>query len=319
MLSSELATSGVDVDGRFSYGGQAIIEGVMMRGRNHTAIAVRKPDGDIITKADALGSLASTSIRKVPFLRGVVVLAEAMVTGIKALQFSAAVQIGREDQKMTFGETLFVVGIALAITIGVFFVAPVAAVGPLTEWLGSATLANAVEGVLRLALFLGYLGLISRMKDIQRVFQYHGAEHMTIHAFEHNAPLTVEGVRAFPTAHPRCGTSFLITVMVLATVVFAFIGHEPLWWRFLSRIVLVPVIAGVAYEVIRLAAFNEDTWFGQLMAWPGLFLQKITTKQPDDSQIEVALASFKAVRAADATDVVDDVPVRRAELVAELD
>lgn len=290
-----------------------------MRGRAHTAIAVRKPDGGIAIKAEALGSLASTSVRKIPFLRGVVVLAEAMITGIKALQYSAAISMGREDEKMTRGETAFVMGTALTITIGVFFVAPVAAVGPLTSFFGNAALANAIEGMLRLALFVGYLLLISRMKDIQRVFQYHGAEHMTIHAFEHGSSLTVEGVRPWPTAHPRCGTSFLITVMLVATIVFAFIGHEPLWWRFLSRIVLVPVIAGVAYEVIRLAAFNEDSWLGQAMSWPGLYLQNITTKRPDDAQIEVALASFKAVRAADSMTGVDDLHVAAKEQEADLD
>ncbi|MCX6022210.1 MAG: DUF1385 domain-containing protein [Chloroflexi bacterium] len=277
------------MQGRFTYGGQAVIEGVMMRGMRHIAIAVRGPDGGIVSKVEELGKIASTPLRKWPFVRGVLVLAEAMSVGMRALQFSAAVSLGREDPKMTRSETFVMMGFAISITVAVFFVGPVAAVGAISRWVDNPLLAGTIEGALRLGLFLGYLLLISTMPDIKRVFMYHGAEHMTIHAFEHGAPLTIDGIRPFPTAHPRCGTSFLITVMLIATVTFALVGNGDWWWRLSSRVILVPIIAGAAYEVIRLAAFNEGSVFGRALAWPGLALQGITTKRPDDSQIEVAL------------------------------
>ncbi|MBI4496481.1 MAG: DUF1385 domain-containing protein [Chloroflexi bacterium] len=283
----------------FTYGGQAVIEGVMMRGERFMAVAVRRPDGVIVAKVEPLGTLAESRWRRVPLVRGVVVLAEALVLGIRTLQYSAAVAMGRDDERLSRGETALILGTSLAVAVGVFFLGPAAAVHWADPEGGAPLIANTVEGLLRLGLFLGYLALIARLPEIRRVFQYHGAEHMTIHAYEHQAPLTEEGVRPFPPEHPRCGTSFLITVMLLATLVFSLVGQEPLWWRLLSRVVLIPVIAGAAYEVIRLAARREDGLLGRALAAPGIWLQKITTRQPEADQIEVALAAFKAVRSAD--------------------
>lgn len=295
----------------FVYGGQAVIEGVMMRGRRFMAVAVRRPDGVIVTKVEPLGALARTRWRQIPLVRGVIVLAEALALGVRTLQYSAAVSLGRDDETLTRRETALVLGTSLTFAVGVFFVGPAAAVHWADRLVGNPIAANTIEGVLRLGLFLGYLALISRLPEIRRVFQYHGAEHMTIHAFEHQSHLTVEGVRPFPPEHPRCGTSFLITVMLLATVVFTLVGGGPLWWRLLSRVVLVPVIAGAAYEVIRLAARDQDGLLGRALAAPGIWLQKITTRQPEDDQIEVALTAFKAVFSADETPWGD--PVDAAE------
>ena len=246
---------------RVPYGGQAVIEGVMIRGRNNIAIAVRRPDNEIQLKTDPIQGLFTGTLKKVPLVRGFITLLEVMVIGTRALMYSAQVAIDEaEDEdgkKVEAGsETGFMLWatmlVGLAFGIAVFFVGPVF----LNEWLddriSSAAVLNVIEGAVRLGLFLGYIILIGRMKDIQRVFAYHGAEHMSIHAMEHEEDLTVDNVRKYTTLHPRCGTAFLLLVVLIAILVFLALGHPPLWIRIVSRIALLPVIAGISYEVLRI-------------------------------------------------------------------
>ncbi len=289
------------VNQRFYYGGQAVIEGVLIRGRRYLAVAVRRPTGDIATWTSPLGATATTPWRRVPFVRGILVLAETLTLGVRALLDSARVagqdESDEEISPATVGVTL---AVSLAFAILVFFVSPTLLARLLDPLLQSSLLSNVVEGIVRLALFLGYVVIIGRMAEVRRVFAYHGAEHMTVHAYEHGEPLETQAVRRYPTAHERCGTAFLLTVMVVAIVVFVLVGrYDDLWMRLLSRIVLVPVVAGAAYEVIRLSARFESSPLVRLLITPNLALQALTTRQPDDAQIEVAIAAMSAAIAAD--------------------
>ena len=293
---------------RVPYGGQAVIEGVMIRGKNNIAIAVRRPDNEIQLKTDPIQSLFTGTLKKVPFVRGFITLLEVMVIGTRALMYSAQVAIDElDDEDGKKGEagsgsgfmlwaTLLV---GLAFGIAVFFVGPVF----LNEWLddriSSAAVLNVIEGAVRLGLFLGYILLIGRMKDIQRVFAYHGAEHMSIHAMEHDEELSVDNVRKYTTLHPRCGTAFLLLVVLIAILVFLALGHPPLWIRIVSRIALLPVIAGISYEVLRIHGRYAGNWLLKVLLGPGLLLQMLTTRRPDDEQIEVAIAALKGAIAAD--------------------
>jgi len=289
------------VNQRFYYGGQAVIEGVLIRGRRYLAVAVRRPTGDIATWTSPLGATATTPWRRVPFVRGILVLAETLTLGVRALLDSARVagqdESDEEISPATVGVTL---AVSLAFAILVFFVSPTLLARLLDPLLQSSLLSNVVEGIVRLALFLGYVVIIGRMAEVRRVFAYHGAEHMTVHAYEHGEPLETQAVRRYPTAHERCGTAFLLTVMVVAIVVFVLVGrYDDLWMRLLSRIVLVPLVAGAAYEVIRLSARFESSPLVRLLITPNLALQALTTRQPDDAQIEVAIAAMNAAIAAD--------------------
>ena len=276
-------------------GGQAVIEGVMMRGKTHVAVAVRQPDGEISVDVRPVNSISDRyPILKKPFLRGVVSLVESLVMGMKALAYSAQVS-GDEDEKLDSKEMALTIAVSAGLAILLFIVIPTWSICFLTGITQDHMALNLAEGVLRMAIFLAYIAAISSMNDIQRVFQYHGAEHKTIYTYEAGLPLKVENVRPFSTLHPRCGTNFLMIVMLISMFIFTFLGWPSLLERIASRIILMPVIAGVSYELIRYAGAHTDNPLVRIAITPGLLLQKLTTRQPDDSQIEVAIASLKAV------------------------
>jgi uncharacterized protein YqhQ len=278
------------------YGGQAVLEGVMMRGRDHWAVAVRRPDGDVYLEGHGIDSVAKRyRILRWPGLRGVIALGQALSIGIKALTISAN-QSAEEEEKLTPRQMAFSMTIALVIFVGVFVVFPAVLSNFAKDRVGSGILLNVAEGMFRVLLFLGYLWLIGRMREIRKVFEYHGAEHKTIAAYENGAHLEPISVDRFSTLHVRCGTNFLLIVMILTIFVFAFFGTPSLGWRIGSRILAIPIIAGLAFEALRLGArFHRSPVMRALMA-PGLWLQKITTKPPSRDQIEVAIASFHKVR-----------------------
>jgi uncharacterized protein YqhQ len=278
------------------YGGQAVLEGVMMRGRDDWAVAVRRPDGDIHLEGHSIDSVAKRyRILRWPGLRGVIALGQALSIGVKALTISAN-QAAEEDEKLTKGQMAFSMTLAFALFIGLFIALPAFLSGLARDRVGGGILLNLAEGLFRVALFLGYLALIGRMKDIRRVFEYHGAEHKTIAAYEHGDELEPNAVDRYSTLHVRCGTNFLLIVMILAVLIYSFFGTPSIPWRIGSRIIALPIIAGLAFELLRLGArFHGSPVMRALMA-PGLWLQKITTKPPSRDQIEVAIASFEEVR-----------------------
>lgn len=289
------------------YGGQAVVEGVMMRGRDVWAVAIRKPSGDLHIESHEIRSVAKRhpSLAK-PFLRGVIALGQALAIGFRALSISARESAAEEEQLSSRQMALSMV-IAVVIFLGLFIVVPAVTFRWVGRQVDSSIAVNALEGVFRVALFLGYLLLIGRAKDIRRVFAYHGAEHKTITAYEHDERLEPDTVDRFSTLHVRCGTNFLLLVMVITIFVFAIFGNPGLWWRIGSRFLAIPIIAGLAFEMLRLGARFPDSTFMRVVMTPGLWLQKITTQPPDHDQIRVAIASFNEVlrretelRAADA-------------------
>ena len=283
---------------KLSVGGQAVIEGVMMRGPGKLAVAVRKPNGEITVDLKDAGSVSDRyPILKKPFLRGVVSLVESLSYGMKALSFSAQASGEEEEgeESMSSLELAGTIAVSVGLAVLLFVVLPTGAMKLLQNEGFSPMVLNLCEGLLRLGIFLLYIWGISRQKDIQRVFQYHGAEHKTIYTYEHGLPLRVENVRPFSTLHPRCGTTFLMIVMLISIFIFTFLGWPSLWERILSRILLMPVVAGISYEIIRFAGKHMDKPWVRAAILPGLALQKLTTRQPDDGQIEVAIASLKAV------------------------
>ena len=283
-----------------TYGGQAVIEGVMIRGQRNIAIAVRRPDGSIALKRQPLTPIFTGRLRRIPLVRGVIAMAETLTLGMRALSYSANVAAEAEGEEISARSMAGMMAVSLTIAIGLFFLVPVLASDRLEGLLGSSLMANIAEGVIRLGLFLGYILLIGRMNDIRRVFMYHGAEHMTVHAQERGDPLNVAHIRRYPTAHPRCGTAFLLVVMVVAILAFIFVGREPFWWLIASRIILVPLIAAVSYEVIRFSGRHAANPLVALITAPSLALQSLTTRQPDDDQIEIAIAAMQQAQAADA-------------------
>ena len=287
-------------DSKTTYGGQAVLEGVMIRGQRYACVAVRRPDGTIALKSDPLGQIFTGRLRRLPIMRGTIVLAETLVLGMRALTWSANVGLEEEGEEIGKGAVAATLTFSLLFAVFLFFLLPLFASRGVEDMVGSDLASNVIEGVIRLAIFMAYIYLIGKMGQIRRVFMYHGAEHMTVHAQEHRDPLDVESVRKYPTAHPRCGTAFLLVVMVVAIVVFAFTGREPLWWLVLSRIVLLPVIASLSYEVIRFSGFHSGNPLVRLLTGPSLALQTLTTRQPDDGQIEVAIAAMEHALAADA-------------------
>jgi uncharacterized protein YqhQ len=284
-----------------NYGGQAVIEGVMIRGRRTIALACRKPDGGIYRYREALDSpLLTSKVARAPFVRGVFVLWESLSYGMRMLMRSADVQLAAEDQQLRSGGSSAFMAAGLVVALVLFIGIPYVATGLLRSAIPSTLWLNIAEGLFRLALLLGYLVAISFVPDIRRVFAYHGAEHMTIHAFEHGDPLDVSHVAPYPTAHPRCGTAFLLFVVVIAIVVFAFVPRVTLIVDLLVRLVLVIPVASISYEVLRLGAGHEDNPLMRLAVAPGLLLQAITTRRPDDPMIEVAIASLEEAIAGDA-------------------
>ncbi len=282
-----------------TYGGQAVLEGVLIRGRLSTCVAVRRPDGTIAVRSEPINFLFTGPLRRLPFVRGVLVLLETLTLGMRALMYSARVGMEQEEEEISSGGLVVSLAFSLVFAVVVFFLVPVLASKLVEGPAGSEIASNLIEGLIRLALFLGYVYLIGRMEQIQRVFMYHGAEHMTVHAQEHLEPLSVESVRRYPAAHPRCGTAFLLTVMVVAILVFTLVGREPLWWLIASRIVLIPVVAAISYEVIRFSAAHGGNAVVRGITAPSLALQALTTRQPDDDQIEVAITAMRHALKAD--------------------
>ena len=292
-----------------SIGGQAVIEGVMMRGPKEYAVAVRKPDGEIeLKKSDVNSIIAKSKILKLPIIRGVISFFESLVVGMKCLMFSADLfDVEVEESKFDkwLDEKLgdkakdvavyISVIIAILMSIGLFMLLPAFLAGLAFKNEGETRLwFNLLEGVVRIAIFMGYIILISRMPDIQRVFEYHGAEHKTIFCYEAEEELTVENVKKHPRFHPRCGTSFLLIVMVMAILVFSLVPSSTVWMTLLERIILIPLVAGLSYEIIKFAGRSENKVVC-LLNKPGLWFQRFTTREPDDSQIEVAIEALKNV------------------------
>ncbi|MGB7804990.1 MAG: DUF1385 domain-containing protein [Actinomycetota bacterium] len=278
------------------YGGQAVVEGVMMRGARHWAVAVRRPAGDVHVESHHIESVADRHpILRKPGLRGVIVLGQSLAIGVRALMIAANQSVEDEEQ-LTKRQVGISLAIAMIFFVAIFILGPTLAFTWVERRLGGGVLTLILEGLFRVALFVGYLWLIGRTKDIHRVFEYHGAEHKTIAAFEHGDDLeATDLIDRYPKEHVRCGTNFLIIVMIITIFVFTLFGTPGIWWRLGSRVVAIPIIAGIAYEALRLGArFPTSLVMRGLMA-PGIWLQKITTQEPDDSQIEVAVASFKEV------------------------
>lgn len=275
-------------------GGQAVIEGVMMRGPELTATAVRDPSGKIQVEVKPVHSISERfPILKKPFIRGTVSLIESLVIGMKSLSYSAKMA-GEEDEQLTDKEMAGTIVFALVLASILFIAIPTGAAKLFHVITADPVFLNLMEGFLRLIIFLAYIWGISRMKDIRRVFQYHGAEHKTIHCYEAGLPLTVANVQQFSRLHPRCGTNFLLIVMLVSIFVFAFLGWPSLAERIASRILLLPVVAGISYEIIRLAG-RSDSKIIQTAIKPGLWLQYLTTRPPADDMVEVAIESVKAV------------------------
>ncbi|MBN2002373.1 MAG: DUF1385 domain-containing protein [Anaerolineae bacterium] len=282
----------------WSYGGQAVMEGVMMRGRYQVAIAVRRPnDHEIVVKQEPTGKLYRGSFSRIPFLRGVPMLWDSLGLGMKALFFSAEVVGQAEDPefKMNTGSELFLGAFSLLAGMALFMVLPSYVAGVLIT--KHDLLFNIIEGLIRLVLLIGYMAVIGRMEEIRRVFAYHGAEHKTINAHEDGAPLTVEGVRPYSRQHARCGTAFLLVVVLISILVFAPLGKPPLPIRIISRLLLLPVIAGIAYEVLRFTGKHAGNPIIRALIAPNLALQNLTTREPDDSMLEVAITALKTVLA----------------------
>ncbi len=295
---------------KLTVGGQAVIEGVMMRGPRLVSTAVREPSGQISVKVDPVSSISDRyPILKKPMLRGVIALGESLVLGLKSLSYSAQ-KAGDEDEQLSDKELVMTILFSLGLAILLFVIIPTAAAKYIDASFTNPILLNLLEGGLRLGIFLVYIYGISRMKDIQRVFKYHGAEHKTIHAYEAGVELTVENVQKYSTLHPRCGTAFLLIVMVVSIIMFAFLGWPDLWLRILSRVILLPVVAGISYEIIRFAGKSQNPLV-HIAILPGLWLQKITTSQPDDDMVEVAIQALEAV-------LVEDPVSETAPIVAPL-
>jgi uncharacterized protein YqhQ len=278
-----------------SYGGQAVIEGVMMRGAQNVAIAMRAPDNQIVIHTETLQGIYKSDLTKIPFLRGLVMLWDALGLGMRALTLSANTQTG-EEEKLEGPQLFITLGVALIFGVGLFFLLP-AFLGQLSErFLGlSAWWGNVLEGVLRLALLIGYIWAVGRMPDIQRVFAYHGAEHKTINAFEDGAELTPDKVSQYPLEHTRCGTAFLLTLVLLSVLFFSLLGPLPMGLRLLSRIVMLPILAMAAYEYIRWTANHITSPVVRWMVKPNLALQRLTTREPSLEMLEVSIAAFNAM------------------------
>jgi len=288
-----------------SVGGQAVIEGVMMRGKRHWALACRRPDGTVSLHSEALQPLADRHhFLRWPVLRGIIGLWESMSLGIRALGMSANESMGEEERDISKKEMGISMGIGIIFAVGLFVVLPLLVAGSVRDWFPNSSTFVAAEGVLRIAILILYIVVISRIKQLRRVFEYHGAEHKTIHALEAGLELTPANVHKFSPVHPRCGTSFLLIVMVLAIAVFSFVPIPGDWTNLnhvllfiLSRIIGIPLVVGLSYEVIKYAGKHKNSSFMKVVMYPGMLLQKLTTRQPDESQIEVAIAALEGVAA----------------------
>lgn len=292
-----------------SIGGAAVMEGVMMRGPKSIAVAVRKPDGEIEIDVKETKPVSKRNFfLKLPIVRGCIAFFESMITSTKALMFSASfIDVEEEEPskfdawlEKVFGDKLkdailyLSVVLSLFLSVGLFILLPTWLVSLVRIFCSNQVVLTVAEGVTRIVIFLGYLILVSQMPDIKRVFEYHGAEHKTIACYESGEELTVENAKTKCRLHPRCGTSFLLIVMVVSIIVFSFLKWDNILIRTVTRLALLPIVAGISYEIIKLAG-RYDNFATRIVSWPGLMLQKITTREPDDSQLEVAIASMKAV------------------------
>ncbi len=268
-----------------------------MRGPDTRAIAVRRPDQTIVVDEKKVGSLTKrVPVLKWPLVRGVVVLIESLVLGIEALTYSANQAMGEEEEeKLTTKEIVITILLSLGFAVFLFAILPTAAAHMMIKIAPGSLIQNFIEGFFRIAVFLVYVVAIGRIGDIKRVFQYHGAEHKVINAYESGDQLTVERVQRYATLHPRCGTSFLLIVIIMSILLFSLLGHQVLWWRILSRVILLPVLAGISYELVKLSGKYAAAPLCRVLITPGMWLQKLTTNPPDDSQVEVAIAAFGAV------------------------
>jgi uncharacterized protein YqhQ len=281
---------------KYNYGGQAVIEGVMIRGRTSVVTAVRRPSGEVTTDVKPLPSLTTNRARRMPLVRGVVILIEAMVLGIKSLLYSANVAMEEEEEEIPTKAIWGMIASAVVLVVILFFIAPLFLTKLLNSYIPNTVVFHVIEGVIRLVIFVAYLKLMALLPDIKRVFTYHGAEHKTVNAYEAGVPMEVEAIKSYSTAHVRCGTSFLFLVLVIAIFVFSFVGRDILWLMVVSRVVLLPVIMGLGYEVIYFGARHTDNWLMKIVLAPGLLMQSLTTGEPDDRQLEVAIAAMnKAV------------------------
>lgn len=292
---------------KVQYGGMAVIEGVMMRGPKKIAVAVRKADGGIELEEEAVSDLpVRYPFLKWPFLRGTYVLIDSMVVGVRILNKSANMSLDEEEEELSSGEMLVTGLLAFALAILLFVVLPTGIVHYSSSFLGGVLTQNIVEGIIRIIFFLAYVWAIGRMQEIDRVFMFHGAEHKSISTYEAGEELTVENTRKYSTLHPRCGTSFILIVLVISILVFALLGEGNLFYRVWSRIAVLPVVAGLGYEFLKFSGkYYQNRWARVLIA-PGLFLQKLTTREPDDSQLEVALAALRAVIPGDKDEGTDE-------------
>jgi uncharacterized protein YqhQ len=280
---------------RFYYGGQAVIEGVMIRGRKAVVTAVRRPSGGMAMDVKPLSPIYTGWMRRTPLMRGIIVLIEAMALGIKSLLYSANVSLEEEEEEISGKTAWAMIGVALVLAIVLFLIAPLFLTRLINPYIHSSLVFHLIEGLIRIIIFIAYLKLVGLIPDIKRVFTYHGAEHKVVNAYEDGVPMEVEAVRKYDTAHVRCGTSFLFVVLIIAIVVFSLVGRPSLWLMVLSRILLIPVIAALGYEVIYFGANHIKNALVRAVLTPGLWLQALTTKEPDDGQIEVALSAIKKV------------------------
>ncbi|MBI4301694.1 MAG: DUF1385 domain-containing protein [Chloroflexi bacterium] len=272
----------------------------MIRGQRSAAVVVRRPSGELLAHREPLGALATSPLSKIPLIRGILVLAETLALGTRTLLYSMRVAVEEEGESLPPGLIWGTLAGSLIFALVLFFLAPLLFAHWLDAYVGSSLISNLVEGGIRIAIFVLYLKAIGLMPDIRRVFAYHGAEHKTINAYEDGVALNLDNIRGYPTAHPRCGTAFLLFVLILAVFVFALLGRPPLWLRFISRIALLPLIASLGYEVVRFAAAHRENPIVRLLLAPSLALQSMTTREPDDGQLEVALSALEEALRADA-------------------
>jgi uncharacterized protein YqhQ len=275
------------------YGGQALIEGVLMRGKNYLVASFRNPEGEIVSEQEALQGIYKSGLAKVPFFRGLIILWDSLVLGMKYITLSANIQ-AEEEEKIEGTSLILTMLVSLALAVGLFFILPTVIATLVSGWMGSGQLmANVIEGFVRLFLFIGYIWVIGRTEDIARVFAYHGAEHKTINAYEDGVDITVENVMKYPVEHPRCGTAFLLTLVLLSILVFSLLGPMTLWLKILSRVLLIPILAMLSYELIRWMGDHQENGLVKIMVAPNLSLQKLTTREPNEQMVEVAISSFK--------------------------
>jgi uncharacterized protein YqhQ len=278
---------------RFYYGGQAVVEGVMMRGKDTCVTAVRQTNGKIVVESQVLPKIYKGKMRNTPFIRGIIVLIESMVLGIQSILRSANIALEEDGEEISGWMLWLMVAGSIGFAVVLFFLAPLF----ITKLFNieSSLLFNLVDGLIRIAILVTYLGVMGFLPELKKVFSYHGAEHKTVNAYENGVPMEVKDVKKFSTAHVRCGTSFTFTVLIIAVLVFSLVGIHQTWLMVLSRLVLIPVISSISYEAIYFSGRHTDNWFVRIISKPGLLLQSLTTREPDEPKLEVAIAALRKV------------------------